>query len=382
MVILDQDPSGRSSTWIDVRRLLRRVMARLGPAFQSDTAFIESAYLEILGRPVDQDGLDHYRRLLGDGLGRTAVLLSLMRSDEFVRKLTKATPALPSLRAARPDRYRETIDRTNGESISVFEARSADDFDWLEAAILHNGYYEEPGVWNLGVDTDKAVVAEMIAAFAPARALELGCAAGAVLDGLQKRGIEAEGVEISSHAIAKASDGARGRIHKGDLLSLDLPAVHDLVFGLDVFEHLNPNRLDAYLARVSQITREHAWLFCNIPAFGEDAVFGTVFPFYVDDWAADVAASRPFRTIHVDELGYPIHGHLTWADASWWVGQFERAGFRREPAIERALHRKYDGYMEKRSPARRAFFVFAKGASGDRRAAVIERIAAERSLVG
>jgi hypothetical protein len=364
-----------------LRRSIARFRARFGPAFQSDAAFIESAYLEILGRPADQDGLDHYRGLLSEGLGRTAVLLSLMRSDEFTKKLTKAAPALPSLRAERPDRYRETIDRTNGESIPVFDARSADDFDWLEAAILQNGYYEEPGVWNLGVDTDKAVVAEMIAAFAPARALELGCAAGAVLDRLQSRGVEAEGVEISARAIARASDRVRSRIHRGDLLSLDLPAVHDMVFGLDIFEHLNPNRLDAYLARLAQITREHAWLFCNIPAFGDDEVFGTVFPFYIDDWAADATAARPFRTIHVDELGYPIHGHLTWADASWWVEQFERAGFRREPAIERALHVKYDGYMEKRSPARRAFFVFVKGPAEDRRARVVERIAAERSLV-
>lgn len=362
-------------------RLLRRLKSRLGPALQSDTAFVEAAYLEILGRPADQDGLNHYRRLLRDGLGRTAVLLSLMRSDEFTRKLTRDAPSLPSLRALRPGEYRETTDLTNGEPILVFEARSAADFDWLERAILEHGYYEKPGVWNLGVDVDKRVIAEMVAAFAPARALEIGCAAGAVLQCLEDRGIRAEGVEISARAIAQAPEGIRERIHRGDLLSLDLPAVHDLIFGLDVFEHLNPNRLDRYVERMTQAAGDAAWFFCNIPAFGKDPIFGTVFPLYVDGWASEAAAGRPFSRLHVDDLGYPIHGHLTWADAAWWVSRFESGGLIREPDVERAFHAKYDGYMLKRSPARQAFFVFSRGVTPAQRAAVVARIAAEPSRV-
>jgi len=158
-------------------------------------------------------------------------------------------------------------------------------------------------------------------------------------------------------------------------------ADYDMVFGLDVFEHLNPNRIDVYLARLASITRPDAYLFCNIPAFGPDPVFGTVFPFYIDGWERDAAAGRLFSTIHVDDLGYPIHGHLTWADARWWVKRFEACAFRREVQIERALHLKYDRYMKKRSPARRAYFVFSKGPSAERCAAVIQRIAAEPSRV-
>jgi hypothetical protein len=110
-------------------------------------------------------------------------------------------------------------------------------------------------------------------------------------------------------------------------------------------------------------------------------VFGTVFPFYVDGWAEDAAAGRPLRSIHVDEAGYPIHGHLAWGDAAWWTRQFERAGFTREVEIERAFHRKYDGYMEKRSPARRAYFVFGKDASARKRDAVIQRIASAPTIL-
>jgi hypothetical protein len=135
------------------------------------------------------------------------------------------------------------------------------------------------------------------------------------------------------------------------------------LFGLDVFEHLNPNRIDAYVRRLAQIVTSGGYLFCNIPAFGRDQVFGTVFPCYIDGWEADAAAGRPFSRLHVDGQGYPLYGHLTWADASWWVERFVTAGFTREPEIEHALHAKYDTYMERITPARRAFFVFAKSPS-------------------
>ncbi|OFW22555.1 MAG: hypothetical protein A3G21_13845 [Acidobacteria bacterium RIFCSPLOWO2_12_FULL_66_21] len=365
-----------------MKRFIRRLQSRLGPVLQSDTAFIAAAYLEILGRPADQDGLNHYRRLLRDGLGRTAVLLSLLRSEESTRRLPKAPPPpLADLRARRPDRYRTTVDRTNGETIPVFDAAVPADFDWLESAILDRGYYEQPGVWNFGVDIDKRVVAEIIAAFAPRRVIELGCAAGAVLECLDARGIAAEGIEISSMAIEKAAANVRSRIHHGDVLALDLPADYDVVFGLDVFEHLNPNRIGAYLARLCAITRDGGFLYCNIPAFGEDAVFGTVFPLYIESWERDAAAGRPFSTLHVDDLGYPIHGHLTWADARWWTARFEAAGFTREVTIERALHAKYGEYMQKRSPARRALFVFGKAAADHSRTPIVRRIRSQPSRV-
>jgi hypothetical protein len=368
-----------------VKRIIKRLASRLGPIVQSDTAFIEAAYIEILGRPADQDGLNHYRSLLRDGLGRTAVLLSLLRSDESLRRLQKAAPpSLPDLRALRPDRYGEAMDLTNGETIPVFHANGPADFDWLESAILEHHYYEQPGVWNFGLDTDKRIVAEIVAAFAPRNAIELGCAAGAVLEALEGQAVTAEGIEISSMAIAKAPRAIRDRIHQGDLLALSLPAEYDVVFGLDVFEHLNPNRIDAYVARLAAMTRAGGFVYCNIPAFGDDPVFGIVFPLYVEAWRAEADAGRPFSTLHVDTLGYPIHGHLTWADARWWTARFERAGLSREPAIERALHAKYGQYMQRRSPARRALFVFGKHAGEDARASIVQRIKSQpsRALLG
>jgi uncharacterized protein DUF4214/methyltransferase family protein len=355
-------------------RLFKYLKARLEPILVSDREFVDAAFRDILGRDADQGGLDFYRGVLRSGVRRTAVLLDIMRSPEFQRSLAPAAAStLPNLVLQRPDRYRRTIDRQSGQSILVFDAAQPSDFDWLESAIITNGYYEEPGVWILEVDFDKKLVAEMIAAFAPAAALELGTAAGAVLECLADLGVAAEGVEISAMAIARATDRVRGRIHHGDLLALDLPSTYDLVFGLDVFEHLNPNKLDAYLARMARITRDDGYVFCNIPAFDADEVFGTVFPFYVDAWAAE-ASGGLLHTLHTEETGYPIHGHLTWATAPWWVQRFEAAGFVRDTDIERAFHRKYDGYMTKRSPARGAYFVFGKPAAASRRAEILRRV--------
>ena len=363
-------------------RLIKYLKARFEPLLVSDREFVDGAFRDILGRDADQGGLEFYRGVLRSGVRRTAVLLDIMRSPEFQRSLAPAAPsALPNLVLQRPERYRRAIDRNSGQSILVFDATQAADFDWLESAVINNGFYEEPGVWILEVDFDKKLVAEMIAAFAPQSALELGTAAGAVLECLDDLGVVAEGVEISGMAIAKASERVRGRIHHGDLLTLDLAPIYDLVFGLDVFEHLNPNKLDAYVARMARLTREDGFLFCNIPAFGEDEVFGTVFPFYVDGWEDQARAGGLLRTLHTEETGYPIHGHLTWATAPWWVRRFEAAGFVRDVEIERAFHAKYDGYMTRRSPARRAYFVFGKAAAASRRGAILARIAEPSRLL-
>jgi hypothetical protein len=318
--------------------------------------------------------MNHYRRELREGMSRTAVILEMAHSEEFSSKLAKGSILLPNLRAQHPDRYRQELDRTNGNRVPVFDVRESGDHDWLERAILQNGYYEQPGVWTLGVDVDKRVIAEIIASFAPSRPIEMGCAAGAVLDCLDDLGIAGEGIEISAMAIERATPRVRPRIHAGDLLTLNLASDYDLAFGLDIFEHLNPNRLGEYIHALANITRPDAWLFVNVPAFGADPVFGTVFPVYLASWEPDAAAGRRFSTIHVDDRGYPIHGHLVWADSAWWVRQFEAHGFARDVEIERELHRKYDKYMESRSPARRAFYVFNKTKDANRRADVIARI--------
>jgi hypothetical protein len=78
-------------------------------------------------------------------------------------------------------------------------------------------------------------------------------------------------------------------------------------------------------------------------------------------------------------IGLPVRSgvHRGSLPASWWVERFVAAGFTREPKIEHAVHAKYDTYMERITPARLAFFVFAKSPSAARQSTIVQRIATQ-----
>jgi len=165
------------------------------------------------------------------------------------------------------------------------------------------------------------------------------------------------GIDVSEHALAHALPSVRDRIVLGDLLSLDVGHGYDLVAGLDVFEHLNPNRIDAYLRCLAEHLREGGWCVANIPVYGTDPVFGNVFL----DFLAEPTPSTLFRRVHVDDRGYPLHGHLIWATWDWWVDRFAAAGLERRPAVEEAVQARYGAHWKAATPARQSLFVFRRG---------------------
>ena len=263
----------------------------------SDRNFIELIYRGILGREVDPDGLASYTRLLHEGHNRWEVILYLIHSGEFTNRVLSDNLPPADIKTRKPENYRQAEDNRTNRPVLIFEARQNTDFDWLEQMIREAGYYERPGVWSFDLDMDKQVMAEIMSCFAPQKALEIGCANGAVLKCLFKAGFDVEGVDISALAKTRAFLEIRNRIHLGDLLELALPADHyDLIFGLDIFEHFNPNRLEAIVQRIFEKLISGGYLFCNIPAFGPDPVFGNLFPFYLEAWEKrppKVGLSRP-----------------------------------------------------------------------------------------
>ena len=125
----------------DIHSWLERLRAARDALGETDEAFVERAFHDILGRPADQGGLDHYTAVLRRGLSRTSVLLELANSGEFRGRLAPpAGVALPNLVAQRPERYRRSRDQSNGASILTFQVEEPADIDWLEAAILAHGY--------------------------------------------------------------------------------------------------------------------------------------------------------------------------------------------------------------------------------------------------
>jgi SAM-dependent methyltransferase len=338
----------------------------------SDEAFVAELYERLLGRAPDAAGAAEYARQLAAGSDRGEIALAIATSDEHREFVLRSH----SPRRRDPTHYRLAVSSGGTDACWVFDVTDDTDFDHLESTIINDGYYEAPGVWSLEVDDDKRVMADLIARFAPRRALEIGCASGAVLRALLDLGVVADGVDISHMARDRAPDEVREHVHVGDLIDGDLGGLadnYDLVFGLDIFEHLNPNRLARYLDALRARVVDGGWLFTVVPAFGTDDVFGEVFPLYLRDWDADVAANRPFRTLHTDDDGYPMNGHLIWATTQWWVEQFARAGFVRRPEIERAIQTRYHAHFEA-EPARRSCYVFTAGAALVDAAAVLDRL--------
>lgn len=370
-----------------VKEELRRSLRRLGaprsgndapaphraPPGELDEAFLHRIYRELLDRPADPPGLAHWGRFLSDGGQRADVVLALATSDEYTNRLVRRHFVLPDLKGLRPDHFRVLPALTGGGEVAVYTAETPADFDWVENAILDNGYYDRPGIWGFSIDPDKQLMAEMLTAFGADRALDLGCANGPVMRCLYDLGAYAEGVEISQAAIRRAFPEIAERIHCGDLLAMDLEP-YDLVYGLDIFEHFNPNRLGEYLTKLAALVRDDGFVYANVPAFGEDPQFGTVFDLFLETWVRDRADGRNFSMLQVDDDGYPMHGHLVWAATEWWQSRFEAVGFRREPEIERALHDTYDAALEQISLARKAYYVFSKQAPAAAVDSVVDRV--------
>ena len=351
---------------------------------RGDEAFIERAYQELLGRDPDREGRATYLRALATGaLTRADMALELASSEEhhaFARRNRGVRefgrPQLPDLTVERASQYEVCRDLHDREML-VFNVRDAADFDWLEQRILETGYYDHDGVWTLEIDLDKRLMAELIASLQPSSVVELGCASGAVLAGLVARGIDVTGVDLSEHARNQAPAEVRDHIVLGDLLTLDLPGSYDVAVGLDVFEHLNPNRVDAYLERLASLVRDGGWCVANIPIFGDDPVFGNVFLDYLEP----PKPGALFRRLHVDDRGYPLHGHLVWATWDWWVDRFAAAGLMRRPAIEAAIQERYGDHWRAVSPARRSMYVFRKGDTTDGEDELVAAIRATPSAV-
>lgn len=91
-----------------------------------------------------------------------------------------------------------------------------------------------------------------------ATVLDVGCGTGLLLEGFLKKAIDAQGIEISSEAIAAAAPSARSRIKQGGLPHTGFQnGTFDLVLCIDVLEHLPPEETDRAILELARITRHH-----------------------------------------------------------------------------------------------------------------------------
>ena len=134
------------------------------------------------------------------------------------------------------------------------------------------------------------------------RVLEVGCGCGRASIELARRGNRVTGIDVSSVVVERARRFAGDvanvdfRVTSGTRLDFE-PGTFDVVFSVDVFEHIHPDDVDAHLAAVRRVLRPggicvvitvNAWLgphdvtreVRGIESFGEAPPEG----FHLKEW--------------------------------------------------------------------------------------------------
>lgn len=102
-----------------------------------------------------------------------------------------------------------------------------------------------------------------------ARVFEIGFGRGDLLASLA--GVQISGIEVSAamreQALERLPAECHGRLYLGDLLSLDVSAAAgcDVVFWNDVFEHLVPDDVPAFLRRIHELLAPGGYLVTITP---------------------------------------------------------------------------------------------------------------------
>ena len=327
----------------------------------SNVEFASAAYRAILGREPDEGGAANFARALDNGiLDRAGVLKEMAESGErWIRSSANlfGRHNLHNLIETNSERY-GFVPRKNGQGETrILRVQTRADYDWIERHIYEDGFYETMGGWILSADKAFGILADQVCDIGGKSILEIGCSNGQILGHLKQRGWDVNGVEISHLAVFLAPYEIRKRIFFGDLLDIRIDKTYDVVMGLDVFEHLNPFKIPEYIRKCADRLNAGGFLYANIPMFGQDRIFGTVFSIYLDVW--DASPNGLFEHIEVDEKGWPEGGHLGWALPNWWEAEFAKHGLVRNEEKETLLHRKYAAYFAV-APARKSFFVLKK----------------------
>jgi hypothetical protein len=330
-------------------------------------------YRGILEREPDPSGFSHCVDLLRSGAMLEQVMRTFVSSPEFRSRLLRAAvPAveLPDLTQAMPEMYRtETLGDTKK---TVYAAQTDADIANMAGLIERHRYYDAFGVWSAVIDLDKEITAAIVAGLGARSCFELGCFTGPVLSLLEKAGISVLGADVSHTAFTFAYPNIRQSLLFGNIVSLDIDRRFDVILCMDVLEHVSPLGMGGYIEKILSLLADDGFVYINSPMYGNDRVFGNVFPPYLDEWLAE--GDRSFwRHWPCDEKGWPEHGHLVWASVNWWSRMFEAHGLFRDEVVEQVVHRHLSAFFEQ-APARRALFVLrrAENARSDAAAAQLD----------
>jgi hypothetical protein len=266
----------------------------------------------------------------------------------------------------------------DGRPVDLIQIEEENDFDVLLDNILRSGYYDH-SYFDTHIDYregevkfDAFFLASILALLQPKSLLELGCGRGDVifLSGLDEK-IRVAGIEFSRDILKTVWPPLKNKIDGGDILEIGQKyrsqgISFDTFCAFDLWEHLHPRKLAEYIQAVVSLAENDALFFFTIPAFGQDQVFGEIFPLELEENREKFEQRLPFDFLNAESTDPPIpaNGHLIWAHTEWWQKQFEAHGLLRSKALEENIHTFFDEHL---FYARKCFYVFHLDSSQARR---------------
>lgn len=257
----------------------------------------------------------------------------------------------------------------DGRPVDLIHVENEQEFDSLLDTIIGTGYYASAYFDNHidykegEVKFDSFFLASILKFLRPKSLFELGCGRGDVLFllGLDNK-VKVQGIDFSRDMITKVWPFLSERIGFGDILEVcrqykNQGITFDTCCAFDLWEHLHPKKLPEYIASLVELARKDALFFFTIPAFGEDRVFGELFPLEFEENRAPFNGRVPFDYLIVESRKppIPVKGHLINAHSEWWEKQFECHGLVRSEELERNIHTYFDEHLYY---ARQSFYLF------------------------
>lgn len=129
----------------------------------------------------------------------------------------------------------------------------------------------------------------------PRRVMDAGCALGLLVEALRTRGVEAYGVDLSSHAIAHLHDNVRPYCRHGSIAD-DFDGRYDLIVCIEVAEHMPPADGEAAIANICRHSDDV--LFSSSPVDHREPTHINVHP--PEHWAELFARHDFFRDVDFD----------------------------------------------------------------------------------
>jgi len=139
------------------------------------------------------------------------------------------------------------------------------------------------------------VADRIVADIAPKTVLDAGCAIGLLVETLRARGVEADGLDLSTWAIAHASDQAKPFVREASITE-PFGRTYDLIVCIEVLEHMPPDAAEQAIANFAAHTNDV--LFSSTPFdYKEPTHVNVRMP---EDWAESFARHGLYRDVDFD----------------------------------------------------------------------------------